>query len=75
MTEREKQAQDMMREIMNEIKIRLPEGMGFTLLAYEFGENKKLLYASNTNREDVILMMLKFIDKNLDDPKLFRKDL
>lgn len=77
MTEREKQAQDMIREIMNEIKIRLPEGMGFTLLAYEFGDEKdrKMIYASNSNREDVILMMLEFINKNLDDPKMFGKDL
>lgn len=77
MTEREKQAQDMIREIMNEIKIRLPEGMGFTLLAYEFGDEKdrKMIYASNSNREDVISMMLEFINKNLDDPKMFGKDL
>ena len=77
MTEREKQAQDMIREIMNEIKIRLPEGMGFALLAYEFGDEKdrKMIYASNSNREDVISMMLEFINKNLDDPKMFGKDL
>lgn len=77
MTEREKQAQDMIREIMTEIKIRLPEGMGFTLLAYEFGDEKdrKMIYASNSNREDVISMMLEFINKNLDDPKMFGKDL
>ena len=77
MTEREKQAHDMIREIMNEIKIRLPEGMGFTLLAYEFGDEKdrKMIYASNSNREDVISMMLEFINKNLDDPKMFGKDL
>lgn len=77
MTEREKQAHDMIQEIMNEIKIRLPEGMGFTLLAYEFGDEKdrKMIYASNSNREDVISMMLEFINKNLDDPKMFGKDL
>ena len=77
MTEREKQAHDMIQEIMNEIKIRLPEGMGFALLAYEFGDEKdrKMIYASNSNREDVISMMLEFINKNLDDPKMFGKDL
>ena len=77
MTEREKQAHDMIQENMNEIKIRLPEGMGFTLLAYEFGDEKdrKMIYASNSNREDVISMMLEFINKNLDDPKMFGKDL
>ena len=38
MTEREEKANSMMQEIAKEIKEKLPEGMGFALLAYEFGE-------------------------------------
>ena len=68
MTEREQQANSMMQEIAKEIKEKLPEGMGFALLAYEFGDEdgRKMLYASNSNREDVMLAMCEFLQKNMD---------
>lgn len=77
MTEREEQVNNMLQEIMNDIKKKLPEGMGFTLLAYEFGdkEGRKMLYASNSNREDVMKAMLEFVDKNLNDPNMYGKDV
>lgn len=77
MTEREEQANNMLQEIMQEIKNKLPEGMGFTLLAYEFGdkEGRRMLYASNSNREDVIKAMLEFVDKNLNNPNMYGKDV
>lgn len=77
MTEREEQTNNMLQEIMQEIKNKLPEGMGFTLLAYEFGdkEGRRMLYASNSNREDIMKAMLEFVDKNLNDPTLFGKDV
>ena len=77
MTEREEQANDMMQELAKEIKERLPEKMGFALLAYEFGDidDSKMLYISNSNREDVLKAMLEFVDKNLNDPKMFGKDV
>lgn len=77
MTEREEQANNMLQEIMQEIKNKLPEGMGFVLLAYEFGdkEGRRMLYASNSNREDVMKAMLEFVDKNLNDPKMYGKDV
>ena len=77
MTEREEQANDMLQEIMQEIKNKLPEGMGFALLAYEFGdkEGRRMLYASNSNREDVMKAMLEFVDKNLNDPSIYGKDV
>ena len=76
MTEREEKANAMMREIAKEIKEKLPEGMGFALLAYEFGdaEDRRMMYVSNSNREDVIKSMLEFCDKNLQNPKMFGKD-
>lgn len=77
MTEREEQVNNMLQEIMQEIKNKLPEGMGFTLLAYEFGdkEGRRMLYASNSNREDVMKAMLEFVDKNLNDPKMYGEDV
>lgn len=77
MTEREEKANAMMQEIAKDIKEKLPEGMGFALLAYEFGdaEDRRMMYISNSNREDVIKSMLEFCDKNLQDPKMFGKDV
>lgn len=77
MTEREEQVNNMLQEIMSDIKKKLPEGMGFALLAYEFGdkEGRRMLYASNSNREDVMKAMLEFVDKNLNDPKMYGKDV
>lgn len=77
MTNREKQANDALQAIAKEIKERLPENMGFALLTYEFGdaENRRMMYISNSNREDVIKSMLEFCNKNLNDPKMFGKDI
>lgn len=77
MTNREKQTNDMLQEIVREIDAKLPEGMGFALLAYEFGDKngRRMLYASNSNREDVLKAMLEFVNKNLNDPKMFGKDI
>ena len=77
MTEREEKANAMMQEIAKKKKKKLPEGMGFALLAYEFGEgdDKKMMYISNSNREDVLKAMLEFVNKNLNDPKMFGKDV
>ena len=56
MTEREEQANDVLQAIAKEIKEKLPENMGFALLAYEFGniEDRRMMYVSNSNREDVL---------------------
>ena len=77
MTDREKQANDVLQLIAKDIKEKLPEDMGFALLAYEFGdaEDRRMMYISNSNREDVIKSMLEFCDKNLQDPKMFGKDI
>ena len=77
MTNREQQTNDALQAIAKEIKEKLPEGMGFALLAYEFGdeEGRKMLYASNSKREDVMLAMCEFLQKNIDDPKMFGKDV
>lgn len=77
MTNREKEANNMLQNIATDIKEKLPEGMGFALLAYEFGDadDRRMLYISNSNREDVMLAMTEFLQKNLDDPKMFGKDV
>jgi hypothetical protein len=73
MTNKEKQVNNMLQEIAKDIDTKLPEGMGFALLTYEFGEgdDREMLYVSNSNRVDVIKAMLEFVDKNINDPKMF----
>jgi hypothetical protein len=77
MTNREQEANDALQSIAKDIKEKLPENMGFALLAYEFGEaeDKRMLYVSNSNREDVMRAMVEFLDKNINDPKMFGKDV
>lgn len=77
MTEREQQANNVLQNITKDIKAKLPKGMGFALLAYEFGEgdDKRMLYVSNSNREDVMVAMVEFLEKNLNDPEMFGKDV
>ena len=77
MTDREQQANDALQAIVKEIKEKLPESMGFALLAYEFGgaDDRRMMYISNSNREDVLKVMLEFVNKNLNDPKMFGKDV
>lgn len=77
MTNREEQAANALQAIAKEIKEKLPEEMGFALLTYEFGEgdDRKMMYISNSNREDVLRAMLEFVNKNLNDPEMFGKDV
>lgn len=77
MTEKEQEASKMLQEIAKDIKEKLPEGMGFALLAYEFGEadDRKMLYVSNSNRTDVMNAMVEFLQKNVEDPEMFGKDV
>ena len=77
MTEREQEANAMLQTIAKEINKKLPENMGFALLAYEFGDEpgRKMLYVSNSQREDVLMAMTEFLQKNIDNPKMFGKDV
>ena len=77
MTDREQQTNDALQAIAKEIKEKLPESMGFALLAYEFGDadDRRMMYISNSNREDVLKAMLEFVNKNSNDPKMFGKDV
>ena len=77
MTDREKQANDVLQLIAKDIKGKLPESMGFALLAYDFGDadDRRMMYIANSNREDVLKAMLEFVNKNLNDPKMFGKDI
>lgn len=63
--DREEQAKNRMQKIAKDISSQLPEGMGFVLLAFEFGNspNRRLNYVSNGNREDIVKVMREWISK------------
>ena len=67
MTEREEQANAVLQDIAKDIKAKLPE--------FGEGDDKKMLYISNSQRQDVMNAMVEFLQKNLDDPKMFGKDV
>lgn len=77
MTNREQQVSNTLQEIARDISNKLPEKMGFALLTYEFGDddNRRMLYVSNSNREDVLKAMLEFVDKNVNNPDMYGKDV
>ena len=71
MTEREKIANENLQKIAKFTKENLPEGMGFVVLAFEFGANAdkdaRMMYVSNANREDVIDAMDEFKEATRED--------
>lgn len=78
MTNKEKIASENLQKIAKKVEELLPVGMGFTVLAYEFGEEneeRKMLYVSNSNRKDVIWAMTELIITQSNNPKIFGKDV
>lgn len=58
------QVEFALREIGDYAKTRMPLGMGFTLLMFDFGGGGNMFYISNGQRKDVLKSMQEFIDKN-----------
>lgn len=65
LNELQEQIKGKMQGIAKNIESQLPQGFGFVVLTFPFGENKGnlLMYASNANREDVCHAMTEFIQK------------
>lgn len=77
MTDREQKARDMLQNIAKDIQEKLPNGMGFTLLTYEFGDElgHKMFYVSNSDRDGTLRAMAEFIERNTIDPSCYGKDV
>lgn len=77
MTDKEQQVNDSLQDIAKDIEKKLPDNMGFTLLAYEFGDtaDRKMLYISNSDRASVLKAMAEFLNTQLDNPDIFGKDV
>lgn len=65
---RNQQIEEHMRTVARQIKSEMPDGWGFTVLMFNYGENKEqtdgLFYISSADRDDMIRAMKEFIARN-----------
>ncbi len=53
----------LLKELAQGLGERLPEGWGFNLLIFSYGERGSMFYISSAQREDMINAMREFIAK------------
>lgn len=53
----------VLRKLANQLKEQMPEGWGFTLQIFSYGENGVNFYISTANRDDMIRLMQEFINR------------
>ncbi len=55
---------EVLKDMGREIKAKMPEGWGFTLLMFDFDKGQKgsMLYLSSAQREDMIKAMEEFLE-------------
>lgn len=56
--------EEMCVKIGNQLDGEMPEGIGFTLLMFNFGEGGHLAYLSNAQRADMLDTMREFLSKH-----------
>lgn len=54
---------DTLNDMGAAIGLALPEGWGFTLMLFSYGENGELFYISSAERADVLNMLREFLQK------------
>lgn len=64
MSIRNPEMEQLMRQLAAVIKDQLPEGWGFNLFLFQFGENGALFYISDAERSDVINAMKEYVRRN-----------
>ena len=54
-----------MQKIARKVDEELPNGYGFVVLAFNFGESEdnEMMYVSNANRQDIVKAMKEWIEK------------
>ena len=60
---RDQQAEKLLGDIGRILKRSMPDGYGFSLLVFTFGEGGNMFYTSSAQREDMIRVMQEFIAK------------
>jgi len=60
------QIQALLRETGDSLHKMIPKGWGFCLMIFGFGDCDEMFYISDARREDMIKVLLEFIDKQTD---------
>jgi hypothetical protein len=60
---RDEQIEALLKDIGQRLKSVMPDGYGFNLLIFSFGDGGSMFYLSNAQREDMIRAMQEFIAK------------
>ena len=55
---------ELLNKLGKKIAAPLPEGIGFVLLLFDYGEGGNLFYISSAEREGIINVMKEFIKQN-----------
>ncbi len=58
------QAEQVLRKMGQDLKHYTPEGFGFMVLLFTYGDGGAMFYASSAERADMIKAMKEFISKN-----------
>ncbi len=61
---RDPHIEELMKKIADTIADRMPDGWGFNLMLFEYGEGGSLFYISSAQRPDIINVMKEFIKRN-----------
>lgn len=64
---RDEKAEKILKEIGGVLKDQMPEGYGFSLLIFPFGEGGGMFYISSAERADMIKAMEEFIENSKKD--------
>lgn len=60
---RNERAEKVLRDMGQSLREAMPQGYGFSLLIFSYGEGGDLFYTSSAQREDMIRTMQEFIEK------------
>ena len=60
---RNAEVEKQLKEIGRAIAKDLPDGFGFTLFIFSFGEGGSTFYLSNANRDDMLAAMREFMER------------
>ncbi len=63
-TIRDPEIEKLLRSLGEFLGNKMPEGWGFNLMLFTYGEGGALFYISSAQREDVIKVMKEWINRN-----------
>lgn len=67
------EAERKMQSIARVVGNMVPQGWGFAVLCFSFGENGFMNWVSNAQRQDMIKALRECADKLENDPRMFHR--